>query len=128
MNIKIEDEISRLGHLRNAAAAIVDYVRSVSKGSEFQPYTEWTLEPDNWVSLHFPTRYTRRFAITLGVPLHELPVGSMKADSRRQSWGRIYVSSARDLPAAFQCLQYAYDHASNKHRKKNGFPEVPRGG
>ena len=51
MSIKIEDEIGRLGHLRNAAAAIVDYVRSVSKGSEFQPYTEWTLEPDK----HFDT-------------------------------------------------------------------------
>ncbi len=49
MSTKIEDEIVNLGHLKNAASAIVDYVRVRTKGSEFQPYTEWTLEPENQI-------------------------------------------------------------------------------
>jgi len=125
MTVKIEDEIGKLGHLKNAAAAIVDYVRVMTRGSEFQPYTEWTLEPDNWVSLRFSWIRTRTIAITLGVPLVGLPASGIKSDSRR-SWGRIYVRSARDLPVAFECLRCSYYHARNKYRKKNGFPEIPK--
>ena len=125
MSTKIEDEIVNLGDLKNAASAIVDYVRVLTKGSEFQPYTEWTLEPDNWLSLRFSWLRTHTIVITLGVPLESLPASGIKSDSRR-SWGRIYVRSARDLPVAFQCLRYAYYNARNKHRKKNGIPEIAK--
>ncbi len=127
MSIKIEDEISRLAHLGNAAAAIVDYVRLMSKGSEFQRYTEWTLEPDNWIVLRFT--YTRTFtvAITLGVPLENLPNATgIKTDRRWATQSRLYLKSARQLPVAFKCIEYAYYHSRNKHRKKHGFPERPK--
>ena len=126
MTIKIEDEIAKMGYLKNTAGAIVDYVRSISRPSDFQPHTEWTLEPDNWITLRFSWIRRHTIAITLGVPLESLPTDGIKADSRRPSWGRIYVRSARDLPAAFQCIRYAYYHARNKHRKTHGFPELPK--
>jgi hypothetical protein len=125
MIMKIEDEIAKMGHLKNAAAAIVDYVRVLSNGSEFQRYTEWTLEPDSWISLRFSWTLRQTIAITLGVPLRALPASGIKADSRR-SWGRVYFRSVRELPTVFQCLQYAFYHAKNKHRKKNGFPQIPK--
>jgi hypothetical protein len=125
MSIKIEDEIGKLWELKHAAAVIVGYIRVMTRGSEFQHYTEWTLEPDNWVCLRFSWQRTRTIAITLGVPLARLPASGIKSDSRR-SWGRIYVRSVTDLPVAFQCLQYAYYHARNRHRNKNGMPEIPK--
>lgn len=48
---KFEPEIAQLRDLRNCAAAIVDYVHTITPGSTFQRYTEWTLEPDNWISM-----------------------------------------------------------------------------
>src|SRR5216684_6869013 len=126
MTVKIEDEIAKMGYLKNVAGAIVDYVRATSKGSDFQRYTEWTLEPDNWMTMRFSWIRRHTIAITLGVPLESLPTDGITADSRRASWGRIYIRSARDLPAAFQCVRYTYYHARNRHRKKNGFPEIPK--
>jgi len=124
--MNIQDEITNLRHLKNAAGAIVDYVRRMTQGSDFKGYTEWTLEPDNWISLRFSWLKRCTIAITLGVPLEQIPAKGIEADSRRLSWGRIYVRSIKDLPVAFRCLEYGYYHARNKHRKAHGFPQLPK--
>ena len=127
MSIKIEDEVGRLAHLKNATAAIIDYVRRVSEGSDFQPYTEWTLEPDNWIVLRFTYSRTYTVAITMGVPLESLPdTTGIKADRRWATQSRIYLKSAHQLPVAFRCIEYAYYHSRNKHRKRHGYPEKPK--
>lgn len=58
MNPIMQEQLGRLGHLKNAAAAIVDYVRGVSPESDFQPCDDgWKLKPDTWIHLSLPSRY-----------------------------------------------------------------------
>jgi len=126
--IKIEDEIAKMGYLKNTAGAIVDYVRAVSRGSDFQHYNEWTLEPDNWILLRFSYTSTKTVAITMGVPLERLPdTTGIKADTGHwRNRSRLYLKRAGQLPGAFRCIEYAYYYSSNKYRKRHGFPEKPK--
>lgn len=130
MNLKMQEEMGRLGHLKNAAEAIVDYVRTVSPESDFKPCDEfyaWKLEPDTWIHLSFSFTYPT-VRVSLAVKLETLPdhVGLKAELGRRVNWSRLYLKSAKQLPVAFKCIEYAYYHSSNKYRKGHGFPEKPK--
>jgi hypothetical protein len=129
----IEEELQRLGSLKNVAAAIVDYVMvgaSRSK-SEFHRYGyEWTLEPDDWINLNFI--YTRRrykhIHVSLGVPpatLASSPELEVKK-GKWPSWSKITIASVLQLPAAMRYIDTAYYESKNKFRTKNGKPERPK--
>ncbi len=124
LNPEMQEEMGRLGHLKNAAAAIVDYVRTVSPESDFKPcnaFYDWKLKPDTWIHLSFSFRYPT-VRITLKVQLETLPDHTgIKAElGRRDNWSRLYLKSAKQLPVAFKCIEYAYSHSSNKHGKRHG--------
>jgi hypothetical protein len=123
MPLVIQDEIDRMGRLKSSAQIIVDYVKAMSPDSELKCYTEWTLEPDNWITIRFAYIRTKTITLTLGVPIESLPnTTGIKVDSRRQ-WARIYVKRLHDMPAVMQCLRHAYFSASNRYRKRAGFPK-----
>ena len=73
--ITIDAEIAQMGPLRSTAAALVDYVRAHAQQSLFNRYSgEWTLEPDNWINIHFcfspqisQPRLARRLSISARV-------------------------------------------------------------
>ena len=121
---KFDREISQLRELRNCAAALADYIHALTPGSTLQRYTEWTLDPDNWVSVRFaPSSPRRNITMTLGVPLSSLPdTGDLDAD-RRRTWARIKMRRVDQLPTVLRCLQHAHRHAKNTHRKKHGPPK-----
>src|SRR5882724_11762155 len=118
MPVTIEDEIARLGHLRSTGAAIVDYVRALSKDSEFQEDTGWTLRPDNWIAIRFAylRGANKTVSVTLGVPRRSLPDTTGLHVRVRRTWSRILISSVTQLPAALRSIEYAYYHARNRHR------------
>jgi hypothetical protein len=133
LNLKMQEEIGRLGHLKNAAAAIVDYVRTVSAESDFQPCYGWKLDPDNWILLSFSTKYPT-VTVSLAVQLETLEAlvktlpeqtGLKLSWGRRVSWSRIYLKDVRHLPVALRCIQYAYYYGINKYRKRHGKPTPP---
>lgn len=128
MDLKMQEQMGRLAHLKNAAAAIVDYVRTVSPKSDFKPcstFRDWKLEPDTWIHLSFPVRYPG-LTISLAVDLETLETfvkslpdhTDLKVGPGRWNWSRLYLKSARQLPVAFMCIEYAYDRSSNKYRKR----------
>ncbi|MGA7726267.1 MAG: hypothetical protein WCA95_13405 [Opitutaceae bacterium] len=118
MNIQVE--IDRMGSLKSAAQMLVDYARAVTEGSDFVCYTEWNLEPDNWLVISFNYIRTKTITLTLGVPLGSLPdVTGLNVNSRF-SWARIRVKAIEEMPAVMQCLRYAHLNASNKYRKRSG--------
>lgn len=126
MDWTIQDEIDRMGPLKSSAQVIVDYVNALSGGSKFMRYTEWTLEPDNWVTVRFAFTRTKTITLTLGVRLSALPSDTgLKMDNRLQ-WARLQMKRIEELPAVLQCLQIAYYGASNRHRKASGYPKKVR--
>jgi hypothetical protein len=92
--MNIQTEIDRMGSLKSAAQMIVDYAKAVTKGSDFVCYTEWNLEPDNWLVISFNYVRTKTITLTLGVPLESLPdVTGLNVNSRFK-WARIRVKRA----------------------------------
>jgi hypothetical protein len=129
MDLEMQQQMDRLRDLKNAAAAIVDYVRTVSPKSDFKPcarFYDWKLEPDTWIHLSFPVKYPG-LTISLAVDLETLETfvkslpdhtGLKVVRGRRYNWSRLYLKSARQLPVAFMCIEYAYDRSSNEYRKR----------
>jgi len=111
----IEHEIAKFAFLQTAASAIIEYVRAVSRDSEFHRYTEWMLEPDNWIVLRFSFRRGESIQITLGIPLQSLPdTTGLRTGRKWTTQGRIYVDHVTQLPTAFRCIEYAFYHTRNR--------------
>src|SRR5580704_8261387 len=125
--MKIQEEIEMLGSLKNVAAAMVDCVACMAKSSksEFNRYGyEWTLEPDNWINLHFIYCRKNCIHISLGMPASKFGnVPSLKIKPGRfAAWSRITLESARQLPVAMRCVETAYYVSNNRYRNEHGKP------
>lgn len=125
--MSIEEEIKRLGALESAAAAIVDYVRAGAhqSKSEFSLSSgEWTLNPDNWISLKFTYLRKVRIQVSLGVfPENLEHVKDLEIKPGRfRRWSKLTIASIIQLPAAMRCIEEAYFMAENSYRSRNGKP------
>jgi hypothetical protein len=126
--ITIDDEIERLGPLKNAAAAIVDYAKEGARQSksEFRCYSsEWTLEPDNWIHLKLTHLRKQRIHISLGVcPVFLDKVQGLEIKPGRwPSLSKISIESPLQIPAALRCLEKAYYTSNNSYRRRHGKPK-----
>jgi len=94
---EIEEEVEKMGPLRNVAAAMVDYVKAGARASEsrFNHYTEWTLEPDNWINIKFSRIRTHAIHVTLGV--YDATLEEVKditvSKGRRPQWSKLTIRS-----------------------------------
>jgi hypothetical protein len=127
MNMMIDEEVQKMGPLRNTAAAIVDFVGEAARltNSEFRCHGyEWTLEPDNWINLRFSAR-KKHIHISLGVwpdTLEDIDGLEVKPGKYPQ-WCKITISRALELPQAMRCIEFAYYAAGNRYRNANGKPK-----
>jgi len=128
--MRIEDEIQKLGPLKNVAAAIVDYAQAGAKlsKSEFHCYSgEWTLEPDDWINLKFV--YTNKYRIHVSLGVYPTTLDSIECleikPGRLPNWSKISIENVLQLPEVMNCLETAYYISDNGYRSKNGKSERP---
>ena len=126
--ITIDTEIAQMGPLRSTAAALVDYIRAHAQQSVFNRYSgEWTLEPDNWINIHFVFRRRYRIHVSLGVfpsQLESQPDLKIK-NGRYPNWSKISIETIRQLPSVCRCIETAYYDSHNTYRKRHGKPKRP---
>jgi hypothetical protein len=130
----IEEQIAQLTTLRNAAGAIVDYVRAGSarhSKSEFHlsKSGEWILEPDNWIMLAI--RYKEAGTLEISLGLEEGDFARHEALTLRpgkyRGWTKLLVEYALEVPAAMNYIEQAYLHSKNEYRNAKGRPREVKG-
>ncbi len=127
---KIYNEAERLGSLRGAAIAIVDYVYSFVSVDDnvnapyFEHCTDWVLRPDNWIALKFVRRHGCKIHVSVSMPTLNARNDLSVTDGRFPGWKKFTITSAQQIPSVMLYLEEAYYGSQNEWRRWRGKPKV----
>lgn len=107
-------DVACMAELKNAAAAIIDYIYTLSPNSRFMPGSrcEWILRDRNWVAITFSYGLTKKkLHVSLDIwPENLSPLeGVERKKGRFPGWARVTLEDLKQLPTILLHIQEAFN-------------------